>query len=111
MYLYLILSGIYWCFPLCICFTHFNALCVLVSALSESVKLCGAEALDLLGLMKQRDSLTAADSSRLKAALEAILATAEVHTHYYTIHIQHLHSLIIKCVKVSPELLYYENSD
>ncbi|XP_033970902.1 huntingtin-interacting protein 1 isoform X2 [Trematomus bernacchii] len=46
-------------------------------ALSESVKLCGAEALDLLGLMKQRDSLTAADSSRLKAALEAILATAE----------------------------------
>ncbi|KAF3847871.1 hypothetical protein F7725_020899 [Dissostichus mawsoni] len=46
-------------------------------ALSESVKLCGAEALDLLGLMKQRESLTAADSSRLKAALEAILATAE----------------------------------
>ncbi|XP_034089085.1 huntingtin-interacting protein 1 isoform X1 [Gymnodraco acuticeps] len=46
-------------------------------ALSESVKLCGAEALDLLGLMKQRDSLTAADSSRLKAALEAILAAAE----------------------------------
>ncbi|XP_010769170.1 huntingtin-interacting protein 1 isoform X3 [Notothenia coriiceps] len=46
-------------------------------ALSDSVKLCGAEALDLLGLMKQRDSLTAADNSRLKAALEAILATAE----------------------------------
>ncbi|KAK5904544.1 hypothetical protein CesoFtcFv8_006095 [Champsocephalus esox] len=46
-------------------------------ALSESVKLCGAEALDLLGLMKQRDSLTAADGSRLKAALEAILAAAE----------------------------------
>lgn len=46
-------------------------------ALSESVKLCGAEALDLLGLMKQRDSLTAADSSRLKAALEATLAAAE----------------------------------
>ncbi|XP_063763074.1 huntingtin-interacting protein 1 isoform X2 [Eleginops maclovinus] len=46
-------------------------------ALSESVKLCGAEALDLLGLMKQQDSLTAADNSKLKAALEAILATAE----------------------------------
>ncbi|XP_053278308.1 huntingtin-interacting protein 1 [Pleuronectes platessa] len=46
-------------------------------ALSESVKTCGAEALALLGQMKQRDSLAAADSSRLKAALEALLATAE----------------------------------
>ncbi|XP_039674586.1 huntingtin-interacting protein 1 isoform X3 [Perca fluviatilis] len=46
-------------------------------ALSESVKACGAEALALLGQMKQQDSLTAADSSKLKAALEAILATAE----------------------------------
>ncbi|XP_060929163.1 huntingtin-interacting protein 1 isoform X2 [Limanda limanda] len=46
-------------------------------ALSESVKTCGAEALALLGQMKQRDSLAAADDSRLKAALEALLATAE----------------------------------
>ncbi|TMS07209.1 Huntingtin-interacting protein 1 [Larimichthys crocea] len=46
-------------------------------ALSESVKTCGAEALDLLGQMKQRDSLAAADNGKLKAALEAILATAE----------------------------------
>ncbi|XP_062241209.1 huntingtin-interacting protein 1 isoform X1 [Platichthys flesus] len=46
-------------------------------ALSESVKTCGSEALALLGQMKQRDSLAAADGSRLKAALEALLATAE----------------------------------
>ncbi|XP_032368078.1 huntingtin-interacting protein 1 isoform X1 [Etheostoma spectabile] len=46
-------------------------------ALSVSVKACGAEALALLGQMKQQDSLTAADNSKLKAALEAILATAE----------------------------------
>ncbi|XP_070761513.1 huntingtin-interacting protein 1 [Enoplosus armatus] len=46
-------------------------------ALSESVKACGAEALALLGQMKQQDSLAAADNAKLKAALEAILATAE----------------------------------
>ncbi|XP_076748352.1 huntingtin-interacting protein 1 isoform X2 [Maylandia zebra] len=46
-------------------------------ALSESVKVCGAEALALLGLMKQQDGLAAADSGKLKAALEAVLATAE----------------------------------
>ncbi|KAM9317679.1 huntingtin-interacting protein 1 [Pholidichthys leucotaenia] len=46
-------------------------------ALSESVKACGAEALDLLGQMKQQDSLAAADNGKLKAALETILATAE----------------------------------
>ncbi|XP_026221259.1 huntingtin-interacting protein 1 isoform X1 [Anabas testudineus] len=46
-------------------------------ALSESVKVCGAEALALLGQMKQQDSLAAADNGKLKAALEAILATAE----------------------------------
>ncbi|XP_071353226.1 huntingtin-interacting protein 1 isoform X2 [Trachinotus anak] len=46
-------------------------------ALSESVKACGAEALALLGQMKQQDSISAADNSKLKAALEAILATAE----------------------------------
>ncbi|KAI3354379.1 hypothetical protein L3Q82_018904 [Scortum barcoo] len=46
-------------------------------ALSESVKACGTEALALLGEMKQQDSLAAADSGKLKAALEAILATAE----------------------------------
>ncbi|CAG6005061.1 unnamed protein product [Menidia menidia] len=46
-------------------------------ALSESVKTCGAEALALLGQMKQQDKLTAADNNKLKAALQAILATAE----------------------------------
>ncbi|XP_055369792.1 huntingtin-interacting protein 1 isoform X2 [Betta splendens] len=46
-------------------------------ALSVCVKTCGAEALALLGQMKQQDSLAAADAGRLKAALEAILATAE----------------------------------
>ncbi|GLD57176.1 huntingtin-interacting protein 1 isoform X1, partial [Lates japonicus] len=46
-------------------------------ALSESVKVCGAEALALLGQMKQQDSMAAADNSKLKAVLEAILATAE----------------------------------
>ncbi|CAI5694295.1 unnamed protein product [Oreochromis niloticus] len=46
-------------------------------ALSESVKVCGAEALALLGQMKQQDGLAAADSGKLKAALEAVLATAE----------------------------------
>lgn len=47
-------------------------------ALSDSVKACGAEALALLGQMKQQDSLAAADCGRLRAALEAILTTAEV---------------------------------
>eukprot|EP00064_Thunnus_orientalis_P008072 superscaffoldBa00000939_g8094 len=46
-------------------------------ALSESVKACGAEALALLGQMKEQDSLATADSCKLKAALEAILSTAE----------------------------------
>ncbi|AWO99165.1 putative huntingtin-interacting protein 1 [Scophthalmus maximus] len=46
-------------------------------ALSESVKTCGAEALALLGRMKQQDGLAAADDGKLKAVLEAILATAE----------------------------------
>ena len=57
------------------------------SALSESVKACGAEALALLGQMKQQDSLATADNSKLKAALEAILSTAEVHNSYTHTHI------------------------
>lgn len=66
--------------------THVSSLSLSLSlsALSESVKVCGAEALALLGQMKQQDSLAAADDSKLRAALEAILATAEVctpHTH------------------------------
>lgn len=62
--------------------THASSLFLFMSlsALSESVKACGAEALALLGQMKQQDSLAAADNGKLKAALEAILATAEVHT-------------------------------
>ncbi|XP_067102245.1 LOW QUALITY PROTEIN: huntingtin-interacting protein 1 [Osmerus mordax] len=46
-------------------------------ALSDSVKACGAETLALLGQMKQEDSLAAADSTTLRGALGAILATAE----------------------------------
>ncbi|XP_030007769.1 huntingtin-interacting protein 1 isoform X2 [Sphaeramia orbicularis] len=46
-------------------------------ALSESVKTCGADAVALLGQMKQQDGLASADNSKLKATLEAILATAE----------------------------------
>ncbi|XP_008423657.1 huntingtin-interacting protein 1 isoform X3 [Poecilia reticulata] len=46
-------------------------------ALSESVKTCGSDALALLGQMKQRDGLAAADGSKLRASLEAILTTAE----------------------------------
>uniref|UniRef100_A0A3P8WTL0 Huntingtin-interacting protein 1-related protein n=1 Tax=Cynoglossus semilaevis TaxID=244447 RepID=A0A3P8WTL0_CYNSE len=37
-------------------------------ALSESVKKCGAEALTLLGRMKQRDDLAAADGSKLRTS-------------------------------------------
>ncbi|CDQ99021.1 unnamed protein product, partial [Oncorhynchus mykiss] len=47
-------------------------------ALSDSVKACGAEALALLGQMKEQESLATADSATLRAALEGILATAEV---------------------------------
>uniref|UniRef100_A0AAQ4NX89 I/LWEQ domain-containing protein n=1 Tax=Gasterosteus aculeatus aculeatus TaxID=481459 RepID=A0AAQ4NX89_GASAC len=47
-------------------------------ALSDSVKACGTEALALLGQMKQQSSMYAADSGKLRAALEAILATAEL---------------------------------
>uniref|UniRef100_A0A7N9B0F1 Huntingtin interacting protein 1 n=1 Tax=Mastacembelus armatus TaxID=205130 RepID=A0A7N9B0F1_9TELE len=38
-------------------------------ALSECVKVCGAEALALLGQMKQQDNLAATDNSKLKAKL------------------------------------------
>ncbi|XP_041731727.1 huntingtin-interacting protein 1 isoform X2 [Coregonus clupeaformis] len=46
-------------------------------ALSDSVKACGAEALTLLGQMKEQESLATADSATLRAALDGILATAE----------------------------------
>ncbi|XP_072317907.1 huntingtin-interacting protein 1 [Eucyclogobius newberryi] len=46
-------------------------------ALSESVKTCAAEALTLLGTMKQRESMSSADISKLKATLHLILDTAE----------------------------------
>uniref|UniRef100_A0A667YTD5 Huntingtin interacting protein 1 n=1 Tax=Myripristis murdjan TaxID=586833 RepID=A0A667YTD5_9TELE len=48
-----------------------------VEQADESVKACGTEALALLGQMKEKDSLAAADTFKLKAALEGILATAE----------------------------------
>uniref|UniRef100_A0A8C6LD55 Huntingtin-interacting protein 1-related protein n=1 Tax=Nothobranchius furzeri TaxID=105023 RepID=A0A8C6LD55_NOTFU len=51
--------------------------CFSFPALSESMKQCGTEALSLLGQMKQQDTLSAADSSKLKTSLAAILATAE----------------------------------
>lgn len=62
--------------------TDASTLSLCLSALSESVKVCGAEALALLAHMKQQDSLAAADNGKLKAALEAILATAEVRSSY-----------------------------
>ncbi|XP_029628656.1 huntingtin-interacting protein 1 isoform X1 [Salmo trutta] len=46
-------------------------------ALSDSVKACGAEALALLGQMKEQESLATADSAALRAALDGILATSE----------------------------------
>lgn len=58
---------------------------VSLSALSDSVKACGTEALALLGQMKQQSSMYAADSGKLRAALEAILATAEVHASFIPI--------------------------
>ncbi|XP_056139116.1 huntingtin-interacting protein 1 isoform X2 [Lampris incognitus] len=45
--------------------------------LSESVKACGSEALALLGLLKEQESLATADDSTLRKALEGILAAAE----------------------------------
>lgn len=68
-----------------------TALCVSCrSALSDNVKACGAAALALLNDMKQRNSLATADDGSLRAALEAIMATAVVsagtltHTHKET---------------------------
>uniref|UniRef100_A0A6Q2WZD6 Huntingtin interacting protein 1 n=1 Tax=Esox lucius TaxID=8010 RepID=A0A6Q2WZD6_ESOLU len=46
-------------------------------ALSDSVKACGGEALALLAQMKEQESLAAADSATLRAALDGVLATAE----------------------------------
>lgn len=72
-------------------------------ALSESVKACGAEALVLLGEMKQQDSLAAADSSKLKAALEAILATAEVRALHWQNECLCSDTVKIKWVEAPPE--------
>ena len=47
-------------------------------ALSENVKACGAEALALLGPMREQETLSSADGSRLRDVLQGILATAEV---------------------------------
>uniref|UniRef100_A0A8C4ZNY9 Huntingtin interacting protein 1 n=1 Tax=Gadus morhua TaxID=8049 RepID=A0A8C4ZNY9_GADMO len=46
-------------------------------ALSENVKACGAEALALLGPMREQETLSSADGSRLRDVLQGILATAE----------------------------------
>ncbi|KAJ3590711.1 hypothetical protein NHX12_008660, partial [Muraenolepis orangiensis] len=46
-------------------------------ALSESVKACGAEALALLGPLRQQETLASADGCALRDALQRILATAE----------------------------------
>uniref|UniRef100_A0A3B4DM87 Huntingtin-interacting protein 1 n=1 Tax=Pygocentrus nattereri TaxID=42514 RepID=A0A3B4DM87_PYGNA len=46
-------------------------------ALTSSVKACGAEAMALLSQLKEQGTLGTAESSRLKTALEGVLATAE----------------------------------
>uniref|UniRef100_A0A8C7WBY3 Huntingtin-interacting protein 1-related protein n=1 Tax=Oncorhynchus mykiss TaxID=8022 RepID=A0A8C7WBY3_ONCMY len=48
-----------------------------VEQADDSVKACGAEALSLLGQMKEQESLATADGAMLRAALDGILATAE----------------------------------
>jgi hypothetical protein len=51
------------------------------------VKACGAEALALLGQMKEQESLATADSATLRAALDGILATAEVSPVFMVIQV------------------------
>nr|XP_055052160.1 huntingtin-interacting protein 1 isoform X1 [Misgurnus anguillicaudatus] len=46
-------------------------------ALADSVKACGAEALALLCQLKQQESMGTADCSRLRAALNAVMALGE----------------------------------
>ncbi|XP_026779976.3 huntingtin-interacting protein 1 isoform X3 [Pangasianodon hypophthalmus] len=46
-------------------------------ALTSCVKICGTEALALIAQLKERDSLTTAGSSGLRAALDNVLATAQ----------------------------------
>uniref|UniRef100_A0A6Q2Z437 Huntingtin-interacting protein 1-related protein n=1 Tax=Esox lucius TaxID=8010 RepID=A0A6Q2Z437_ESOLU len=48
-----------------------------VEQADDSVKACGGEALALLAQMKEQESLAAADSATLRAALDGVLATAE----------------------------------
>lgn len=86
--------------------THASSLSLSLSlsALSESVKACGAEALALLGQMKQQDSMAAADNSKLKAVLEAILATAEVCTPLKTDTKWITQSWCLMCLFFSPRI-------
>lgn len=48
------------------------------------MKVCGAEALALLAQMKEQASLATADGAMLRAALDGILATAEVSLYGHT---------------------------
>lgn len=52
--------------------------CRVLAALAEDVKACGAEALELLGQLKEQGTLGAADGTTLRAVLRRIHTTAEV---------------------------------
>ncbi len=54
-----------------------TALCFL-AALADNVKACGAEALALLCQLKEQESMGTADCSRLRAALDTVMALGEV---------------------------------
>lgn len=51
------------------------------------MKVCGAEALALLAQMKEQASLATADGAMLRAALDGILATAEVSPVFMVIQV------------------------
>ena len=56
-----------------------HCVCVFVRVeLTSTVKTCGSEAITLLGQLKEQDTVGTVDSTGLKAALEGVLATAEV---------------------------------
>lgn len=48
------------------------------AALADNVKACGAEALALLCQLKEQESVGTADCSRLRAALDTVMALGEV---------------------------------
>lgn len=56
---------------------YFVFICVW-AALADNVKACGAEALALLCQLKEQESVGTADCSRLRAALDTVMALGEV---------------------------------